>query len=180
MGYDLHITRRENWFDTGSDITREEFLLLINQDPDFTWPGENGENFADWKNPLTGTSEWVCWSDGQIESKNPNPELITKMIELAEALKARVQGDDGEFYPLEPSDTRDLSQKPNLTEAGSELIEHLYQRAKFRWWIRLLIGVMFFGFLAWQFTWGKWAALIYIPFPILSWWALERMRQNKP
>jgi hypothetical protein len=40
----------------------------------------------------------MCWSDGNIDSKNPDEEIRRKMWRLAQVLKARVQGDDGEFY----------------------------------------------------------------------------------
>jgi len=37
--------------------------------------------------------------DGSIIVKNPDDSIIAKLVEVATALDARVQGDDGEFYP---------------------------------------------------------------------------------
>jgi len=36
MGYDLHITRRDDWSDQGHDITSDEWLKLIAADPELT------------------------------------------------------------------------------------------------------------------------------------------------
>ena len=34
MGYELHITRRTDWFDEGLDITHEEWEHYVNSDPE--------------------------------------------------------------------------------------------------------------------------------------------------
>lgn len=103
MGYDLHITRRELWFQDGDDITIEEFEGCVRADSEFTYPSMMGANYADWKSAKTGAASWICWEDGRIDTKNPNPELIDKMVKFAEQLRAVVQGDDGEKYgPASP------------------------------------------------------------------------------
>jgi hypothetical protein len=98
MGYDLHITRREHWCDEGNNIAKAEFLAYVHGDKEFTYPSALGDDHADWMNPVTGNETWLGWRDGQIETKNPEPEFVDKMVIVAKALKARVQGDDGEFY----------------------------------------------------------------------------------
>jgi hypothetical protein len=41
---------------------------------------------------------WFDWSHGNINTKNPDPAIVRKAIEIAATLGARVQGDDGEVY----------------------------------------------------------------------------------
>ena len=83
MGYDIHITRRKLWFDKGDDIARDEFARHVRSDLEFRYPGENGDDYADWRSPKTGYESWLCWSDGQIDTKNPEPEFIDKMVAVA-------------------------------------------------------------------------------------------------
>lgn len=98
MGHELHITRRNVWSDKGNDIKFEEFVNYVKNDPEFTHPGKNGEEFAEWKSPTTEYESWIWFYDGNIYSKNPEPELINKMVAIAKTLKATAQGDDGEIY----------------------------------------------------------------------------------
>jgi len=98
MGYDLHITRRKEWIEKGDDITFEEFVRQVQGDVEFRYPGENGDDYADWHSSKSGYESWLGWSDGQIHTKNPEPEFIDKMIAVARELHAKVQGDDGEVY----------------------------------------------------------------------------------
>ncbi|MFC5666332.1 hypothetical protein ACFP3U_25610 [Kitasatospora misakiensis] len=80
MGYDVHITRRENWWDEeGQDISAAEWDAVIAADPG-----------------LMVVPLW--WNAGRIVSKNPSDAVIATMREVAKALGARVQGDDGEYY----------------------------------------------------------------------------------
>jgi hypothetical protein len=101
MGYDLQITRKEFWADEeGPVITSAEWLGLIHDDPSLTLDEENGPYFAVW----TGPGEYPDWIDydegGYLFSKNPTDEGVDKMIEVANRLDARVQGEDGEAYTI--------------------------------------------------------------------------------
>ncbi len=98
MGYDLHITRRKSWLDEGDDITKQEFSALVRSDPEFTFPSEMGDDYAEWKSPKTEYESWLCWQEGRLQTKNPEPEFIEKMVTVARALGAKVQGDDEEVY----------------------------------------------------------------------------------
>ena len=98
MGYDIHITRRKFWPDEGDDIALDEFVQLVRGDAEFRNPGENGEDYADWRSPKSGYESWLSWWHGQIHTKNPEPEFIDKMVAVARELRAKVQGDDGEIY----------------------------------------------------------------------------------
>lgn len=98
MGYDLHITRREFWSSEGDDIAFDDFVRHVRSDGEFTYPGQLGDDSADWRCPKSGYVSWLSWADGQICTKNPEPVFIDKLVLVAKALQAKVQGDDGEVY----------------------------------------------------------------------------------
>lgn len=105
MGYDLHITRRDDWSDEGSDITAEEWLQYVRSDPELKITGTNGPCHAVWSGRSEHSEPWLDWASGQIYTKNPDSPLIDKMISIAEQLGATVQGDDGEIYDEKSSDS---------------------------------------------------------------------------
>jgi hypothetical protein len=99
MGYDLHITRAAQWTESeASPITVEEWLAVVEQDPELGLAGDNGPYFAIWRGQSEDSEQWLDWSHGRIHTKNPTEPLVDKMIELSAILKADVQGDDGELY----------------------------------------------------------------------------------
>ncbi|MER7735636.1 hypothetical protein ABTX80_32585 [Streptomyces erythrochromogenes] len=80
MGYDVHITRSENWWDEdGQDINTAEWEAVVAAHPG-----------------LVMVPMW--WNAGRIVSKNPSDAVIATMCQVAKVLEARVQGDDGEYY----------------------------------------------------------------------------------
>jgi hypothetical protein len=79
MGYDLHITRKENWHDEdGPAISFEEWRRLASDDPEM--------------------DRMHLDSSGNIVAKNPHTRIVIKMHQLAQKLGAKVQGDEGELY----------------------------------------------------------------------------------
>lgn len=94
MGYDLHITRKEYWSVDGQDITIDEWINIVKDDPELSIDNKNGSYFAIWKQ-AHDDEYWLDWFDGNVYTKNPNPVLIQKMVEIAKLLNAKVQGDDG-------------------------------------------------------------------------------------
>jgi hypothetical protein len=99
MGYDLHITRKQYWCDeTGPDISLDEWLGYVQGDaeiaPDPANPGD--EN---WLIVLERES-WPLWwrATGELYTKNPGDAIVQKLIAIADALNARVIGDDDEIY----------------------------------------------------------------------------------
>jgi hypothetical protein len=110
MGYDIHITRKANWFDDGPDIPDSEWQTYVAGDPEMTMTGAaeaalpgsavlRYENslLAEWRRPMGGTV-WFDFRRGRVVVKNPDDETVEKMKQVARALRARVQGDEGEFY----------------------------------------------------------------------------------
>lgn len=98
MAYDLHITRRKDWSESGHDITAEEWLAYIDKDAELSLSAENGPYFAKWSGKSKYPDPWLDWRHGNIYTKNPDEALVDKMVAIARELNARVQGDDGEIY----------------------------------------------------------------------------------
>ena len=115
MGYELHITRRESWFeDDGNDITLEEWVNYVNSDNELVLtngyltkvPGiidtfQNVPGFCEWLNHSKKAREdkpWFDYQDGVVSAKYPDEETVHKMVRIANKLNANVQGDDGEIY----------------------------------------------------------------------------------
>jgi hypothetical protein len=116
MGYDVHITRANEWFNSASTpITLEEWLTLVERDPEMrhdgfaeatTPKGETlrveAEGLCVWTaysgHGVNGNMAWFSWFDGNVSVKNPDSEILQKMRRLAQQLGARVVGDEGEHY----------------------------------------------------------------------------------
>ena len=116
MGYDVHITRKEDWFDEdGPAIGIDEWLSLVNQDSEMRLDGcaeartaegpvlrIDSPGLAVWTrysgHEEDGNKAWFDYHDGLITVKNPDQEILSKMGLLAQQLSATVQGDEGERY----------------------------------------------------------------------------------
>ena len=124
MGYDVHITRTPDWTDSESEpITIEEWLAYVSSDPEMRVDGfaeaATSSGSLRYENP--GLAVWTAWSEhgrdenfawfdlrhGRVTVKNPDDAILAKMSAIAERLRARVQGDEGEFYPQSATDTQD-------------------------------------------------------------------------
>jgi hypothetical protein len=129
MGYDFHITRRNDWYDEGADISADEWLKYVESDPELSIDESNGKYFAIWK------EDWLDWHRGEIYTKNPRRNLVEKMIQIANRLNAKVQGDEGEVYI-------DSSQVPDdeEMERNLELIRQRLSSARKQSWWRMLWG----------------------------------------
>ena len=105
MGYNLYITRRTSWpDDTGPEISASEWLALVDRDGELDLQPENGPHFANCRRAGEPADQWLDWSEGGLFTKNPEKWLISKMIELAAELDARVLGEEGEEYTAENLD----------------------------------------------------------------------------
>lgn len=143
MGYDLHITRKEYWFDeerATNDITLEEWLLFIQsnnselESSDAYWvkvPGDYTKSqpapgFCEWTAHPQNERPWFKFSDGDISTKNPDEPTIKKMISMAKEFNAKVQGDNGEVYELSP--------KNEIRHVGARLEDEAESKQKKPWW----------------------------------------------
>ena len=99
MGYEIHITRAENWASNEDcPITSSEWLDLIERDKSLRLADYNGPHFAIWDDHPDDFEAWLDLNDGNITTKHPDDPLLHKMLEIAEFLGANVQGDDSELY----------------------------------------------------------------------------------
>ncbi len=106
MGYELHITRAQYWsMNEGHEITAEEWLGVVESDPELKLAGNNGPFFTLWIGTSAHVEPWFDWLGGNIYTKNPDEPIMEKMVEIARRLDAKVQGDDGEVYLGNGKDT---------------------------------------------------------------------------
>ncbi|WP_207000839.1 hypothetical protein [Trinickia mobilis] len=120
MGYDIHITRKENWFDDEPQINLEEWKALVASDTEMRLDGYaeakvgsgailrvEREGLSVWKaysgHGANGNMAWFSFRGGDIVVKNPDAEILAKMWKIAQKLSARVQGDDCERYGADGS-----------------------------------------------------------------------------
>lgn len=112
MGYDLHITRAEEWAESQDHpITRAEVDALVHKDPELRWVSEIRATISGSEETLVIYGDFIEWNrgypfrywEGALTYKNPDEPAMLKLIQLAGALNARVVGDDGEEYKLHRS-----------------------------------------------------------------------------
>ncbi len=116
MGYTISIVRRshEGERDEESKITLDEWLSHIDNANDLERPGESSmtDYNREYYRNRPGYCEWTGHSrykepfarpafdyyNGQVIAENVDNETLSKMMIIAEALGAVVQGQDGEFF----------------------------------------------------------------------------------
>ncbi len=108
MGYNVYVTRAENWSDGNSaPIAPEEWLAAVAAGPGLRLEPDSGDYFAVWEGadaPPGGG--WFDWSEGNVFTSSPDRPIVAKMLELAALLGAKVQGEDGKVY-ASPADWPD-------------------------------------------------------------------------
>lgn len=132
MGYDLHVTRGEYWAENqGCYISHEDWLALVAADTELTIDNRSGPCFATWSGPSECECPWFDWIEGNVYTKNPDRNVFTKMLQIADSLGATVQGDDGEIY------TSSNDYPEHLPIEHAEIRENLsmpaYERREVRW-----------------------------------------------
>ncbi len=99
MGYDVHITRSDDWTrNAAHSIDSEEWLTVVDADPELRLDPDHGPFAALWSGRGGRDAGWFDWYDGNVFTTNPTRAAVGKMISLAERLSALVQGDEGEVY----------------------------------------------------------------------------------
>jgi hypothetical protein len=108
MGYDIRITRGSE-----NPITLDEWIIYLKDDAEMRLDGfaearagADGQlirlerpGLAAWTGHPGGGNVWFMHSPRRgIVVKNPDDEIIAKMLEIAAALRGRVIGDEGEEY----------------------------------------------------------------------------------
>lgn len=98
MAYQLHITRASDWMHSDQlPITVAEWLKLVRTDSELIQDSNHGPHFVRWSGSA-GPDHWLEWSEGRINTKYPDGALLKKLVQIAERLGAKVQGDGGEVY----------------------------------------------------------------------------------
>jgi hypothetical protein len=100
LGYNFYITRAEEWSQNeGYGIPPEEWLTIVEIDPELTLDTSHGNYHARWTGPSEYADPWFDWQSGNIMTKNPDLPILDKMVAIARQLNARVVGESGEPYP---------------------------------------------------------------------------------
>lgn len=113
MRYEVFITRRANWADTGSDITLTEWLSYLSIDKSLQRDAlfdsaRNKENdapenpthviWSDWPGHSDGKEARFRLEDGNVVASESDEDVRKKLFIMAHVLEARVQGIEGEVY----------------------------------------------------------------------------------
>ncbi|RZF50507.1 hypothetical protein EXE30_12805 [Acinetobacter halotolerans] len=97
-GYNVYITKKEFYLNEGKCITPVEWRSYLETDPFVIVDPHNSE-----QDFIVSVNEqvfplWYSYDSCDLFTKNPSPEAINKMIEIAKMLNATVQGDELEIY----------------------------------------------------------------------------------
>ena len=121
MGYDVHITRKSEWFDREQlGISFDEWSSYLATDQSMRLEGVarttspagdeieiKGPGIAVWLEYSGHKDNKMAWFNlsrsGNVIVKNPDPEILQKMWQVAQVLGAKVQGDEGEVYDADGS-----------------------------------------------------------------------------
>ena len=127
MGYDVHITRKNEWYsEEGEEITLDEWKEFVNSSSDMRMDGfaevetpdgmlrMESEGLSVWlgySNQEEGALVWFDYFEGNVRVKNPDEEILIKMYSIAQALGAKVQGEECEIYDKEGHQIKDEIKK---------------------------------------------------------------------
>jgi hypothetical protein len=108
VGYDVHLVRTEQWFDSESNpVTKADVDRILASDPTLRWSDTDYVEMSEDDGSVTQyfLINWngepvFWWYKSEIQCKNPSEAQLLKLVDLAKALDARVLGDDGEQYEL--------------------------------------------------------------------------------
>src|SRR5690349_10770397 len=101
MSYHVHITRKGHWaMPNGPVITAEEWLAYVATDAQMRLiPGSKTHGVTIDIQSMHPTKD-LDWSShsGCIWTNKPDVAMLAKMLQIASALGAKVQGMEGEVY----------------------------------------------------------------------------------
>jgi hypothetical protein len=80
----------------------------------------------------------LWWDDGQLWTKNPDDAALERMIGLADALGARVRGDEGETY-RSPDDPYFHPDDEDDRRAAAASSDRWHRRERRRWIFRGIV-----------------------------------------
>ena len=98
-GYDIHITQKEYWADENKICINKEALSKYLK-TDLSIQVDNNNSASSYLVNIN-KNQYPMWIDSagcDLVAKDPNTDFLNKLIEIAKALGAKVQGDEGEIY----------------------------------------------------------------------------------
>jgi hypothetical protein len=110
MSYDVHIHRADDHVDAAENpIPREDWEAWVTNASDFRFSesdyvmfqyedGVRKERLAVWMEHPEDEEVALYYYDGSVVTGNPDVHTVRRMVNIADDLGARLQGDDGEFY----------------------------------------------------------------------------------
>ncbi|NUT92663.1 MAG: hypothetical protein HOY78_11650 [Saccharothrix sp.] len=104
MGYDLHITRAEAWYDSEhAPIPQEEWERFARERPELTVDGWAYSRSEVGCRPIFACTVGdvvvsLLWNAGEVVVSGATTEAATGLRWVAEGMGARLVGDDGEAY----------------------------------------------------------------------------------
>ena len=104
MGYDLHITRAEDWAEAAeTPIDFAEWTTYAETDSRLSVAGTIALRNHDPQEQSVyalshGDGPTIHWHRGDLVVAGASDADVEQLRPIADALAARVQGDDGEFY----------------------------------------------------------------------------------
>ncbi|WP_338139442.1 hypothetical protein [Pantoea ananatis] len=121
MGVEFHITRAEFWAENDDNqISSDEWLNIINNDPELSLSPGNGEFNAIWNGDGSDGEDWLDWSKGNIYTKWPPTPLYRKMLQISQELNAKVMDDDGTLYETPNAWQFDPENRETTASANSQ------------------------------------------------------------
>jgi len=98
MGYELHVVHVDHWLDAAKKpISRNEVDCVVQMDHELAWSKTDhigGQyDFIEWNG-----HSCFYWDKYEVIGKSLLDPQIIKLCEIAEALGAKLIGDDGEEY----------------------------------------------------------------------------------
>lgn len=134
MAYEVHITRKQNWFDKdGPAITLEEWRRYAASDPELrldavpepvtphgtiVMESPGSALWAAYSKKDPRDAVWLRHFRDHVTARDPDAEVIGKMYRIAAALGGKVQGKDGEIYGPDGTSGRKDKRQPEPARAA--------------------------------------------------------------
>jgi hypothetical protein len=102
MGYDLQLTRAEDWVESSSvPVTAHEWIAAARSASGVTETsllsdGSGNPTFLLGDDPAKDPA--LYWADGQVAVRGADEKHVPALVALAKAVGARLVGDDGEQH----------------------------------------------------------------------------------
>ena len=120
MGYYLTIVRTNG--EKQNPISKDEIVSLVNSGESYSFE-DHGNYLNIRKTSESGQDFYFIYQDGLVWIKNPEPEHVDALVDVAKILGGRVRGDEFETYIssnetfVHPDDLRLIEQAKAISKA---------------------------------------------------------------